>query len=129
MTWIVDTVLMPMAGMPTFAILLVLATLNCLIHNVLPSGAAVAGLVAIPFLTFAANIGGISLVAVGFLCAVWSASAFLLPLDAPMYIGFSSERKYFSMGDTLKSGIIPSVAVIAIVALIIPPICTAVGMA
>lgn len=129
MTWIVDTVLMPLAGLPGFVILLALASLNCVIHNIMPSGPAVAGLVSIPFITFISNVGGISLVAVGFLCAVWSASAFLLPLDAPMYLGYSSERKYFSMADTLKSGIIPSIAVICIVALVIPPVCGLIGMA
>lgn len=127
MDWAVETVLMPMAGMPMPVIMIVLATAACIIHNVLPSGPAVAGLISIPFITLVSALGG-NLVATGFLCAVWSASAFLLPLDAPMYLGVSSERKYFSFNDTLKSGLIPSVAVILVVALVIPAVCSMIGM-
>ena len=128
MDWIVDTLLMPMSGMSIPVIMIVLALIACLIHNVLPSGPAVAGLISIPFIGFIIAIGG-NPVATGFLCAVWSASAFLLPLDAPMFYGYSSKRKYFSFADTLRSGIIPSAAVILVVALVIPVVCSAAGMA
>lgn len=127
MDWLVQTVLMPMAGMPLPIIMVVLAIAACIIHNVLPSGPAVAGLISIPYITLVATLGG-NLVGTAFLCAVWSASAFLLPLDAPMYLAVSSERKYFGFGDTLKSGIIPSAAVILVVALVIPALCSLVGM-
>lgn len=127
MSWLVETILMPMAGMPIVVIMIVLAVAACLIHNVLPSGPAVCGLISIPFISLAIALGG-NPIATGFLCAVWSASAFLLPLDAPMFYGYSSKRQYFSFGDTLKAGALPSIVVILVVAVVIPAVCSAVGM-
>ena len=53
---------------------------------------------------------------------------FLLPLDLCVYCAYSSERKYFTPFDEMKVGWVPSVVAIAMVALVIPGVCTLMGL-
>ena len=55
-------------------------------------------------------------------------AAFLLPLDLCVYCAYSSERKYFTPFDEMKVGWVPSVVAIAMVALVIPGVCTLMGL-
>ena len=86
-----------------------------------------AGLITIPVCTLVADMGG-NVTAAIFLCAVFSCAAFLLPLDLCVYCAYSSERKYFTPFDEMKVGWVPSVVAIAMVALVIPGVCTLMGL-
>ena len=127
MSWLVGAVFGPMSGLPLIAVLLIVAVFACVFHNILPAGAAVAGLITIPVCTLVAGMGG-NVTAAIFLCAVFSCAAFLLPLDLCVYCAYSSERKYFTPFDEMKVGWVPSVVAIAMVALVIPGVCTLMGL-
>lgn len=128
MTWLVTTVFGSMGALPLFVTMLIVAVFCCLFHNILPAGAAVAGLITIPVCTLIAGLGG-NISSAIFLCAMFSSSAFLLPLDLVVYVAYSSDRKYFSIPDQIKAGWAPSLATILMVAIVIPAVCTVMGLA
>lgn len=128
MTWLVGAVFGPISAMPLVAVVLLVAIFACVFHNILPAGAAVAGLITIPVCSLVASMGG-NITAAIFMCAVFSSAAFLLPLDLVVYVAYSSERKYFAPIDELKVGWVPSIAAVAMVALVIPPLCGVMGLA
>lgn len=128
MSWLVSAVFGPLTALPLVVVLPIVAALVCLFHNILPAGAAVAGLVTIPICTLVASMGG-NVTAAIFMCAVFSAAAFLLPLDLVVYVAYSNERKYITIFDEIKAGLIPSAAAILMVALVIPVVCNVMGLA
>lgn len=128
MTWLVSAVFGPLSMMPLIAVVLLVAVFSCVFHNILPAGAAVAGLITIPVCGLVASMGG-NVTAAIFMCAVFSSAAFLLPLDLVVYVAYSSERKYFAPIDELKVGWAPSAVAVGMVALVIPALCTVMGLA
>lgn len=128
MTWLVSTIFGPMVGMPLIIVVLLVAVFSCVFHNILPAGAAVAGLITIPVCTLVASMGG-NITAAIFMCAVFSSAAFLLPLDLVVYVAYSSERKYITPFDELKVGWAPSIAAVAMVAVVLPVVCGVMGLA
>lgn len=128
MTWLVDSVFGPMSALPLVAVVLLVAVFSCVFHNILPAGAAVAGLITIPVCGLVASMGG-NVTAAIFMCAVFSSAAFLLPLDLVVYVAYSSERKYFAPIDEIKVGWAPSIVAVAMVALPIPALCSVMGLA
>ena len=127
MTWLVTTVFGPLTALPLIVVVLLVAIFSCVFHNILPAGAAVAGLITIPVCTLVASVGG-NITAAIFMCAVFSSAAFLLPLDLCVYVAYASERKYFGPIDELKVGWAPSAAAIIMVAAVIPLVCGAMGL-
>ena len=128
MVWLVNTAFAPLMGLPVVIVMILVAVFACVVHNILPAGAAVAGLITIPVCGLVISLGG-NVTAAIFMCAVFSSAAFLLPLDLCVYVAYSNERKYFSPFDELKVGWIPSVAAILMVSIVLPLICTAMGLA
>ena len=128
MTWLVNAVFGPMSALPVIGVMLLVAIFACVFHNILPAGAAVAGLITIPICGLVASVGG-NITAAIFMCAVFSSAAFLLPLDLVVYVAYSSERKYFAPIDELKVGWVPSIAAVAMVSLVIPAVCAVMGLA
>ncbi len=128
MVWLVNTAFAPLLGLPVVVVMILVAAFACVIHNILPAGAAVAGLITIPVCGLVISLGG-NVTAAIFMCAVFSSAAFLLPLDLCVYVAYASERKYFSPFDELKVGWIPSIAAILMVSIVLPLVCTAMGLA
>lgn len=128
MTWLVNAVFGPFGALPIVVIMIFVAVFSCVLHNILPAGAAVAGLLTIPVCGLVASVGG-NVTAAIFMCAVFSSAAFLLPLDLCVYVAYSSDRKYFSPIDELKVGWAPSIAAIAMTAVVIPAVCGLMGLA
>lgn len=128
MVWLVNTAFAPLMGLPVIVVMILVAAFACVIHNILPAGAAVAGLITIPVCGLVISLGG-NVTAAIFMCAVFSSAAFLLPLDLCVYVAYASERKYFSPFDELKVGWIPSIAAILMVSIVLPLVCTAMGLA
>lgn len=127
MTWLVSSIFGTLGGVPLIAVLLLLAVFSCILHNILPAGAAVAGLLTIPAVTLVSSLGG-NIAAATFMCAVFSSAAFILPLDLCVYVAYSSERKYFKPIDEIKVGWVPSIAAVLMVTLVIPLVCTMIGL-
>lgn len=128
MVWLVNTAFAPLMGLPVIIVMILVAVFACVVHNILPAGAAVAGLITIPVCGLVISLGG-NVTAAIFMCAVFSSAAFLLPLDLCVYVAYSNERKHFSPFDELKVGWIPSVAAVLMVSIVLPLVCTAMGLA
>lgn len=126
--WVVDTIMAPMTAWPLIVTMIVLSTFACLIHNVIPAGPAVAGLIAVPFATIISSMGG-SIAATCAMVGFWAAIALILPLDGVPLLSYSSNRKYFTFGDMAKVGWVPSLVMIAITVTITPLTATLLGLA
>lgn len=117
--WLVSVVMAPMTAWPLIVTLVALSVLGCLLHNVIPAGPACAGLIAVPFATIVASMGG-SIAATCAMVGFWSAIALMLPLDGVPLLSYSSDRKYFSFGDMVKVGWAPSLVMVVITVTITP---------
>lgn len=117
--WLVSVVMAPMTAWPPIVTLIALSVLGCLLHNVIPAGPACAGLIAVPFATIVASMGG-SIAATCAMVGFWSAIALMLPLDGVPLLSYSSDRKYFSFGDMVKVGWAPSLVMVVITVTITP---------
>ena len=126
--WLVDVVMSPMTAWPLIATMTALSVIACLLHNVIPAGPACAGLIAVPFATIIASMGG-SIAATCVMVAWWSAIALMLPLDGVPLLSYSSNRKYFSFGDMTKVGWAPSLVMVVISVTITPLIAGVLGLA
>lgn len=128
MAWLVNSIFGSMSAIPLVVILLLVAIFACVLHNILPAGAAVAGLITVPVTTLVMSLGG-SVTAAIMLCAVFSTAAFMIPLDLCVYVAYSSERKYFTMLDQVKVGWVPSIVAIAMVVFVMPAVSGVMGLA
>ena len=98
-------------------VFLMISALVCIIHILIPSGPAVAGLAVIPIVELAVT-AGVNPVGAAILVSFWSAVTFVLPTDAvPM---FTYKFKYYGFKDMMKSGIPISVIIVVLVAVLIP---------
>ena len=117
--WLVSVVMAPMTAWPLIVTLTALSVLGCILHNVIPAGPACAGLIAVPFATIVASMGG-SIAATCAMVGFWSAIALMLPLDGVPLLSYSSDRKYFSFGDMVKVGWAPSLVMVIITVTLTP---------
>ena len=115
--WLVTATLGGAANWKPFMVFLMISALVCIIHILIPSGPAVAGLAVVPIIELALA-AGVNPVAAAILVSFWSAVTFVLPTDAvPM---FTYKFKYYGFGDMMKSGIPISVVIVVFVAIVIP---------
>ncbi|MDO5331652.1 MAG: SLC13 family permease [Bacillota bacterium] len=124
MKWLINTTLGGAANWSSFAVFLLISFLVCIIHILVPSGPAVAGLAVVPIVELAI-LAGINPVGAAILVSFWSAVTFVLPTDAvPM---FTYKFGYYGFGDMIKAGVPISVIVAVLVAVLIPAACTLLG--
>ena len=128
MEWVVSTVMAPMTAWPLVVTMIVLSVIGCILHNVIPAGPACAGLIAVPFATIIGGMGG-SIAATCAMVAWWSAIALMLPLDGVPLLSYSSNRKYFSFGDMVKVGWVPSLVMVIITVTLTPATAALMGLA
>jgi len=122
--WLIETTLGGAANWSSTAVFMLIAFLVCIIHILIPSGPAVAGLAVVPILTLAVS-AGISPIPAGILVSFWSAVTFVLPTDAvPM---FTYKFGYYGFKDMIKCGIFSSIIVCVLTALLIPFACKLLG--
>ena len=115
--WLIDSTLGGATGWSPVVLALAVSALICVLHWLIPSGPAVAGLAVVPIIMLAQNADA-SPVALAIITSFWSGVTFLLPTDAvPM---FTYNFKYYSIGDMIKEGWIPSIVFIVFVAFAIP---------
>ena len=115
--WLVTSTLGGATAWKPVLVFLMISFLVCIIHILIPSGPAVAGLAVVPIveLALAANVNPVG---AAILVSFWSAVTFVLPTDAvPM---FTYKFKYYGFGDMMKSGIPISIVIAILVALLIP---------
>ena len=115
--WLVTTTLGGATTWKPLMVFLMISFLVCIIHILIPSGPAVAGLAVVPIVELALA-AGVNPVAAAILVSFWSAVTFVLPTDAvPM---FTYKFKYYGFGDMMKSGIPISIVIAVLVAVLIP---------
>ena len=124
MKWLINVTLGGAANWSSFAVFLLISFLVCVIHILVPSGPAVAGLAVVPIVELAL-VAGINPIAAAILVSFWSAVTFVLPTDAvPM---FTYKFGYYGFGDMIKAGVPISIIVAVLVAVLIPGACTLIG--
>ena len=126
--WLVAAVvsLIPASWQTPFVVLLVLSTIGAVIHNVVPVGTAVAGILAYPFGVLAGDFG-ISMYCM-LMVVAWQASlSYMLPLDCVPILTYSAG--YYRMSDMVKVGWIPTLVLIAATSTLLPALCMLFGFA
>lgn len=126
--WMVTTVVgaLPESWKTPLAVLVVLSTIGAVVHNIVPVGPAVAGILAYPFGVIAGDFG-ISMYCM-LMVVAWQASlAYILPLDCVPILTYSTG--YYRMSDMARIGWIPTVLLIALTATLLPALCALFGFA
>ncbi|MDO4290871.1 MAG: SLC13 family permease [Eggerthellaceae bacterium] len=126
--WIVSEVMgvLPESWKTPFVVLLVLSAIGAVVHNIVPVGPAVAGILAYPFGVLAGDFG-ISMYCM-LMVVAWQASlAYILPLDCVPILTYSSG--YYRMSDMARIGWIPTVVLVALTATLLPAMCMLLGYA
>lgn len=124
--WIVETIMAvtPDAMKVPLILMLVASFIGAVMHNVVPVGPAVAGILAFPLGAIAMDFG-IPMYAM-LMVVAWEASvSYILPLDCVPVLTYSTG--YYSMGQYAKAGIIPTVFLIVFTSVCLPIICTLYG--
>ena len=124
--WLIGAVFGNVAAMPWLAVLLICSIVTMALHNVIPGGPAVAGLVTVPFVGFMVTMGG-SVTAMAMTVAWWSAIAYLLPLDAVNLVSYQG-YKYLKFGDMAKVGWAPTILQVVLNVSIMPLMCSVLGL-
>ena len=126
--WIVSVVIgaVPSALQTPTVIILVLATIGCVLHNIMPVGTAVAGVLAYPFGIIAMQFD-ISMAAMVIIVAVQASISYILPIDlVPVQTYMTG---YYKMVDTAKVGWVMSLVLIILMATMLPVLCGVFGLA
>ncbi|MCI8468556.1 MAG: hypothetical protein HFJ75_03530 [Eggerthellaceae bacterium] len=126
--WMVGAIMaaLPDAWKTPLMVLVVLSAVGAVVHNVVPVGPAVAGILAYPFGVLAGDFG-ISMYCM-LMVVAWQASlAYILPLDCVPILTYSTG--YYSMADMARVGWIPTVALVALTATLLPALCVLFGFA
>ena len=126
--WIITTCLGGAASWSPLTVCIAVSALICVLHWLCPSGPAVAGFAVPPIIMLAQMVdpGNVALaVTLAIITAYWSGVTFLLPTDAvPMFTyGF----RYYTIGDMVKQGWVPSLVFVFIVGLAVPMIVKILG--
>ena len=125
--WMVKAIMgaLPASWKTPIVILLVLSAVGAVVHNIVPVGPAVAGILAYPFGVIAGDFG-ISMYCM-LMVVAWQASlAYILPLDCVPILTYSTG--YYSMADMAKVGWIPTVVLVVLTATLLPGLCLLFGM-
>ena len=100
--------------------MLVASLIGAIMHNVVPVGPAVAGILAFPLGTIAMDFG-IPMYAM-LMVVAWEASvSYILPLDCVPVLTYSTG--YYTMGQYANAGIIPTLFLVVLTSVCLPLIC------
>ncbi|HHU05462.1 MAG TPA: DASS family sodium-coupled anion symporter [Clostridiales bacterium] len=116
-TWLVNTLLSGAASWSPVVVYIVISAVICVLHILIPSGPAVAGLAVMPMILFAES-AGVNPIAAAVLTAFWGGVTFMLPMDAVPMLTYG--YGYYKIPDMLKFGWLPSIVIIVIAGLFIP---------
>ncbi len=124
--WIVSTLLAPLTGMPYIGIIILCSIILAALHNVIPAGPAVAGLVTLPFVSLAAAVSG-NISAMLFVVTFWSALAFIVPLDSVLLVSYANG--FYKFNELWKGGLPVTVLCLVVACVLLPIICPLLGLA
>ena len=124
-TWIIDLVVAGSASdLSPMAILLIGSVLGCVLHNIIPVGPAVCGILVIPFAQLALTTD-VSMTAMAIMLGWQCGVAMIVPLDCVPIVSYS--YGYYRFWDMIKVGWVPSLLMIIYSATALPAICGLIG--
>ena len=118
MDWIAAKLFSNIGLLPVTVMFIAIAVVICVMRAFIPTTTAVIALF-VPLLTSIASITGASLPALLFIPAFWGPAALLLCYTEPIYLITFGER-YYSAGDLLKAGILPSLFLSVVLGVTLP---------
>ena len=124
--WMVTAVVgaLPESWRIPVVVLVVLSAIGAIVHNIVPVGPAVAGILAYPFGVIAGDFG-ISMYCMLMVVALHASLAFVLPLDCVPILTYSTG--YYRMSDMARIGWIPTVLLVALTSTLLPALCMLFG--
>lgn len=125
--WIVNVALGSMQTLPFIALFIIASIFLAALHNVIPAGPALAALVCVPFCGLAAAVGGPGEIAImAFVVAVWSALAFIIPLDSVPLVTYG--YGYYKFGEMWKGGVPITIVGLVLFCIFLPIMCPLLGL-
>ena len=125
--WIVNVALGSMQSLPFIALFIIASIFLAALHNVIPAGPALAALVCVPFCGLAAAVGGTGEIAImAFVVAIWSALAFIIPLDAVPLVTYG--YGYYKFGEMWKGGVPATIVGLILFCIFLPIMCPLLGL-
>lgn len=118
MDWIAGKLFANIGILPVTIMFIAIAVVICVMRAFIPTTTAVIALF-VPLLTSIANITGANLAALLFIPAFWGPAALLLCYTEPIYLITFGER-YYTEGDLLKAGLLPSLTMSVILGISLP---------
>ena len=118
MNWIVERLFANIDAIPVVLMWVVVAIVICVIRALIPTTTAVIALFA-PMLYSIAGMTGANLTAMLLIPAFWGPAAMLLIYTEPIFLITYGER-YYTEGDLLKFGWLPSLVMAVIIGLLFP---------
>ena len=118
MDWIAAHLFANIGALPVTVMFIAVAIVICVMRAFIPTTTAVIALF-VPLLQGIASITGANLPALLFIPAFWGPSALLLCYTEPIYLITFGER-YYTEGDLLKSGWLPSLIMAVVLGVTLP---------
>lgn len=115
--WLVELLTRPLGGLPPFLICLAAALSAWLLHAVIPMSSGIMTMLAVPFIGIA-QAAGVNPAYLLIIISYWAGFAILLPFDAVVMLAY--RYGYYTIGDMLKSSVIPSVVINFSLAALVP---------
>lgn len=120
-SWLIAQCAPFFANTSDFLIYAFTSVFSCLMHCIVPSGSAVAGVLTLPMMELA-QMTGANATAIFHIVGWWAGTTFLLPVDSILLIVYS--YGYTKLMDPLKAGIVPTLVLIILSVTISPWIIT-----
>lgn len=125
--WVVNVAVSGVvSGLGPAGILAAGALLGCVLHNVIPVGPAVCGILVIPFAQIA-MASDVSLTAMAIMLGWECGVTLIVPLDCVPMVSYS--YGYYRFWDMMKVGWVPSLLMIVYAATALPALCGMLGVA
>lgn len=113
--WMAKALVASVSSFPPLAILIVVTTFVVVLHALFPMGPAIVGLLIPPLAAIAASTGFFSPAVIAIIIAMGVGVCYILPLNPVLMITYS--EGHYKMMDVIKSGFIPTIAFILLLAL------------
>jgi len=123
--WIADLFISSTQNLAVFPILLLFSLFIVCMHAVFPVGPAGVAMFTAPMVSVA-TAGGFPPVITAFIIAFGFGATFLIPINPVFLISYN--KGYYKMTDTLKVGLIPSLAMVVLLAILVPFIVSLIGL-
>lgn len=118
MAWLMNMLFGGLAGMPTIALFLIVGFFIAFLRVLIPTAPSVSAIF-IPLLVGISNIVGGHMVALCLIPVFWSGATMLLVYTEPIFL-YTFGAGYYKASELFKVGLIPTVCLIVIMALVFP---------